>query len=78
MGWSYIAICLFDFMIAPIGWTALQAFMALPITQWAPITLSNAGLYHIAMGSVLGITAWSRGQEKMKLFDIAKEEDTKE
>ena len=33
--------------------------------QWAPITLQGGGLFHVAMGAVLGVSAWSRGQEKM-------------
>jgi hypothetical protein len=34
-------------------------------TQWQPITLQGAGLYHIAMGAVLGIAAYGRTQEKL-------------
>jgi hypothetical protein len=33
--------------------------------QWLPITLGGGGLFHVAMGAVLGVTAWSRGQEKI-------------
>jgi hypothetical protein len=33
--------------------------------QWQPITLQGAGLYHIAMGAVLGIAAYGRTQEKL-------------
>lgn len=35
------------------------------IIQWNPLTLQGGGLYHLAMGAVIGITAWSRGQEKI-------------
>lgn len=34
---------------------------------WSPLTLQGAGLFHLAMGGILGVTAWSRGQEKMTL-----------
>jgi hypothetical protein len=34
-------------------------------TQWQPITLQGAGLFHIAMGAVLGLAAWGRTQEKL-------------
>lgn len=34
-------------------------------SQWDPLTLKGAGLFHLAMGAVLGVAAWSRGQEKM-------------
>jgi len=33
--------------------------------QWVPITLQGGGLFHVAMGAVLGVAAWSRGQEKL-------------
>jgi hypothetical protein len=38
-------------------------------SQWQPLTLQGAGFYHITMATVLGITAWSRGQEKMAGVD---------
>ena len=33
--------------------------------QWQPLTLQGAGLYHIAMGAVLGIAAYGRTKEKV-------------
>lgn len=66
MGWQYMLICLFDFFIAPIAWATLQAIYGQPITQWHPITLEGAGLYHIAMGAIIGINAWTRTQERVK------------
>lgn len=37
---------------------------------WSPLTLQGAGLFHLAMGAILGVTAWSRGQEKMTAFGV--------
>ena len=65
MGWMYMIICLADMLVFPVLWSLLQAMTHQPITQWNPLTLQGAGLFHIAMGAVLGITAWSRGQEKL-------------
>ena len=66
MGWSYFVICLFDFLIAPIlNAVFFTLFNISKFQQWDPITLKGAGLYHIAMGAIIGVTAWSRGQEKM-------------
>lgn len=66
MAWSYMVICVFDFIIAPILWSILQASYKGNITEaWQPLTLQGAGLFHLAMGAILGVTAWSRGQEKM-------------
>jgi hypothetical protein len=43
----------------------LQTATHTPITQWNPLTLQGAGLFHIAMGAVLGIAAFGRTQEKL-------------
>jgi len=66
MGWLYMATCLFDFILFPILWSILQALTKGSVTmQWQPLTLQGAGLYHIAMGAVLGIAAYGRTREKM-------------
>jgi hypothetical protein len=66
MGWMYMCICLFDFMVAPILWTIIQAvFKGGITTQWQPLTLQGAGLFHVAMGAVIGISAHGRTQEKL-------------
>ena len=65
MGWMYMLICLLDMAIFPVLWSLLQAMMHVPITQWDPLTLRGAGLFHIAMGAVLGIAAFGRTQEKL-------------
>jgi hypothetical protein len=65
MGWMYMLICLLDMAIFPVLWSLLQAVMHQPITQWNPLTLQGAGLFHIAMGAVLGISAFGRTQEKL-------------
>ena len=65
MGWCYMVICVLDMAIFPIMWSVAQVMVKMPLTQWNPLTLQGAGLFHLAMGAVLGIAAWSRGQEKM-------------
>jgi hypothetical protein len=66
MGWVYMSTCSFDFVIAPILWSILQAYSGGAVTsQWMPLTLQGAGLYHVAMGAVLGLTAFGRTQEKI-------------
>lgn len=67
MGWMYMAVCIFDFIIFPILWTLIQAYDAqgAVTTEWDPLTLKGGGLFHVAMGAVLGVAAWSRGQEKI-------------
>lgn len=65
MGWTYMGICILDMAVFPVLWSLLQVMTHQPITQWNPLTLQGAGLFHLAMGAVLGIAAFSRGQEKM-------------
>jgi hypothetical protein len=69
MGWMYMVVCIFDFILFPILWAVIQFWEVDSANdafrQWEPITLQGAGLFHMAMGAVLGIAAWSRGQEKM-------------
>jgi hypothetical protein len=66
MGWMYMLVCMFDMVVFPVLWSLLQATTHGSVhTQWNPLTLQGAGLFHIAMGAVLGIAAFGRTQEKM-------------
>lgn len=66
MGWLYMSVCAFDFVIFPILWSLVQALHGGQVTnQWQPLTLQGAGLFHIAMGAVLGLAAYGRTQEKV-------------
>ncbi len=65
MGWMYMVVCMMDMVIFQILWSLLQTLTHSPITQWQPLTLQGAGLFHIAMGAVLGIAAFGRTQEKL-------------
>ncbi len=67
MGWVYMLTCTADFVLFPILWSLLQALSKGSVTsQWQPLTLQGAGLYHIAMGAVLGIAAYGRTKEKVE------------
>lgn len=73
LGWAYILICVFDFILAPVLWTVSQSYVeiekdtstAIISQQWSPITLGAGGLFHLAMGGILGVTAWGRTREKI-------------
>ena len=66
MGWTYMITCVVDFIIFPILWSILQAYYSGKVTeQWQPLTLMGAGLYHIAMGTIIGVTAYGRTKEKI-------------
>ena len=66
MGWMYMIVCMMDMVVFPILWSLLQTVTHTPITQWNPLTLQGAGLFHIAMGAVLGIAAYGRTKEKIE------------
>jgi hypothetical protein len=66
MGWMYMVVCTMDMVVFPILWSLLQSLNHGQVTsQWQPLTLQGAGLFHIAMGAVLGLAAWGRTQEKL-------------
>jgi len=67
MGWLYFAVCIFDFIVFPVLWSVLQALAAGSVTTpWQPLTLQGAGLFHVAMGTVLGIAVYGRTKEKIE------------
>jgi hypothetical protein len=66
MGWMYMVVCMCDFILFPVLWSVLHATLhTANMAQWNPLTLQGAGLFHIAMGAVLGIAAFGRTQEKL-------------
>jgi hypothetical protein len=66
MGWMYMLVCTADFVLFPVLWSLVQVIGDGKVeTQWSPITLQGAGLFHMAMGAILGIAAFGRTQEKL-------------
>ena len=66
MAWMYMVVCILDFAIFPVLWSILQAHYSGQVTsQWEPLTLKGAGLFHMAMGGIIGVTAWKRSEERL-------------
>ena len=66
MAMTYMATIIFDFIVGPIIFNVLQYWNpGQAVTSWTPLTLQGGGLYHLAMGAILGISAFTRGQEKV-------------
>lgn len=70
MAWLYMLICFMDFVGFPIFTMFMPVFLKLfSITYtyepWVPISLTNGGIIHMAFGGILGVTAWTRGREKL-------------
>ena len=66
MAITYMAINIFDFIVGPILFNVLQFFTdGQHISSYQALTLQGGGLIHIAFGAILGISAYTRGQEKI-------------
>jgi hypothetical protein len=66
MGWLYMSICAFDFIIFPMIMIFSPVIGIQPVyKEWVSLTLSNGGLIHFAFGAILGVTAYTRGLEKL-------------
>ena len=65
MAWQYFAVCVFDFIVFP----CIAMYVAKETGNdfhWDPLTLKDSGFYHIAMGMIIGVSAWTRGQENLE------------
>jgi len=66
MAWQYFVVCICDFIIFPaLAMHYAYRYGAAEQFKWEPITLASGGFYHIAMGVIVGVAAYSRGQENL-------------
>jgi len=68
--WLYMLICLMDFVVFPALAMILPAVLKgfrvdATYTVWQSLSLASGGLIHLSFGAILGIAAWSRGNEKI-------------
>jgi hypothetical protein len=76
MGWFYMLICFVDFvffpllaMFIPVILRNFAGIVDVAYVPWESLTLSNGGLIHLAFGAILGVTAWTRGMEKLQIIN---------
>jgi hypothetical protein len=73
MAMTYMATIWFDFIVGPIIFNILQYYNpGQAVTSWTPLTLQGGGLYHLSMGAILGIAAFTRGKEKVAEIEAGK------
>ena len=66
MAGMYFVVCLADFVVFPILWSLAQVVHGGSVqSQWQPITLAGSGIFHVALGAILGVAVWGRTQEKI-------------
>jgi len=56
----YLAICLNDFMLAPILGQIWSWWVHVPYVVWVPLTVQGGGLFHVSFGAILGVSAWGK------------------
>ena len=72
MGWLYMLVCFMDFVFFPLLSMFVPAILRnfgvpdVAYVPWVSLTLSNGGMIHLAFGAILGVTAWTRGLEKIR------------
>lgn len=80
MAVTYMIINICDFILFPIMFTVVQFWETSAsndaFRQWEPLTLQYGGLIHLAFGAILGISAWTRGQEKVATIEAQKHKPT--
>ena len=69
MGWTYMAINIFDFILAPAFFLYLR-MKGVQVDMWKSLTLDNGGFIHLAFGAILGVSAYGRSQEKTKSLEM--------
>jgi hypothetical protein len=81
MGWLYMLICFMDFVMFPLLAMFIPIIMKsfgladTAYAAWESLSLSNGGIIHLAFGAILGVAAWTRGQEKIKSIESNDDDD---
>jgi hypothetical protein len=78
MAYQYAVVCVFDFIIGPLLTLLYFKTTGGEYVQWEPLTLKESGFYHLSMAAIIGVAAWTRGQEKIKRILYDGEEETVE
>jgi hypothetical protein len=74
IAWQYFIVCLFDFIIFPALTFATAKYTG-NYVAWDPLTLKESGFYHLSMAAIIGVAAWTRGQEKLKGMELVEKQN---
>lgn len=78
IAWQYLIVCLFDFIMAPILTALFYKWNGGVYVPWTPLTLKEGGFYHMSMLAIIGIAAYTRGQEKISKIVYGAENTTQQ
>jgi len=76
--WVYLFICIFDFVLAPIGTELVNVYQKIPNTHensWQTLTTQGGSIFHLSFGAIIGISAYGRTREKVA-YDGSPDNDT--
>jgi hypothetical protein len=65
VGWHTASLTQIIADITPLSPQVQTVILNHRLDQWQPLTLGSGGLFHIAFGAILGVTAWSTGRERI-------------
>ena len=77
MAYMYLGVCIFDFILAPIGWPILQSLNHITLTEWIPVSLNGGAIFHLAMGAIIGVSSYGRTMERIQSQTILATADPK-
>jgi len=74
----FFIICLYDFVFAPISLVLYSIYTKTAYVAWVPLTTQGGGLFYLAYGGILGISAWGKFSENrdMLKFTADNNDDT--
>lgn len=65
-GITYIVVCIFDFVLAPILTAIYFGYTKTPYIPWVPLTTMGGGMFHISFGAILGVSSYMRGLSQVE------------
>jgi hypothetical protein len=64
----YLTICSYDFMLAPLSNQLIAYYFKQPFVPWTPLTTQGTGLFHLSFLTILGISAYGKGNERVEML----------
>jgi hypothetical protein len=68
MAWLWFAVSVCDFIVFPVLNALAAGAKLIPYQPWDPLTLKGGGLFHMAMGAVVGVAVYQSTQERLAAY----------